>query len=47
MKASRMGKGSEIGSSGLGGASMMSGWKGEAGWIFRGFSGGKKRQGRK
>lgn len=44
VKASRMGKGGGIGSSGLGWASMMSRWKGEAGWIFRGFSGGNRGQ---
>lgn len=39
-----MGKGSGIGSSGIGWASMMSRWKGEAGWIFRRFSGGKRQK---
>lgn len=47
MKACGMGKGSGIGSSGTGWASMMSRWKGEAGWIFGRFSGGNKRQERK
>lgn len=47
MKAYRMGKGGGIGSSGLGWASMMSRWKGEAGWIFGGFSGGNRGQERK
>lgn len=44
VKASGMGKGSGIGSSGIGWASMMSRWKGEAGWIFGRFSGGKRQK---
>lgn len=47
MKTSRMRKGGGIDSSRLGRAFMMSRWKGEAGWIFGGFSGGNKRQERK
>lgn len=47
MKASGMGKGGGIGSSGIGWASMMSRWKGETGWIFGRLSGRSKRQERK
>ena len=47
MKASRMGKGGGISSSGLGWASMMSRWEGEAGWIFGGFSGSNRGQEKK
>lgn len=42
-----MGKGSGIGSSEIGWASMVSRWKGKAGWISGRFSGVKKRQDRK
>lgn len=38
MKASGMGKGSGVGSSEIGWASMVSRWKGKAGWIFGRFS---------